>query len=311
MRLSRSRTTLAVTTGIIVLYRILTPAFAQNSDASVLHGHVTLADLPKGIEQRAAVGLSRDQIAQQLAAQPSIVLDNAVLEITAPPVGASRSLMLNRLELRNGSRIVTNGVNLEIDAVLIASESGGILAFEDKPREAAPVGQNGAGGLDGGTVVLDAQLNHNDLLHIELKGQRGQLGGRGVPGPQGAQGPRGESGADHLFDCAHGAGDGGAGSAGGAGGTGGQGGPGGAGGTLILRGALTSQRNQVEFLAPGGQGAKGGDGGPGGAGGPGGEGGSGTTYCRSGHGGPRGADGPVGEHGKDGLDGPKGRIAAD
>ena len=219
--------------------------------------------------------------------------------------------MLKRLEFLHGSRIVTNGVNLEIDAQLIVSDGGGILAFEKLPRAPAPMGQNGGAGLDAGTVVLDAELNHNDLLHVELNGQVGQPGGIGVQGPTGAQGPRGESGADHLFDCAHGAGDGGTGSPGGTGGSGGQGGPGGSGGKLILRGQIASQRSQIEFLAPGGKGGDGGNGGPGGPGGPGGQGGSGTTYCRSGHGGGSGPTGGDGRHGDPGAEGHPGKIFAE
>lgn len=54
-----------------------------------------------------------------LAQQPTIILDHATLEITAPTFGLNRSLMVKRLELLNGSQIITVGVNLETDAGLI------------------------------------------------------------------------------------------------------------------------------------------------------------------------------------------------
>jgi hypothetical protein len=292
-------------------YLLAFDARGQGSAPVTLKGHVTISDLPSGVEQRPAPGLTRAQIVEELSKKPIVVLDNAVLELTPPSAGSSRSLMLNRLELLHGSRIVTNGINLEIDAQSIVSDGGGIIAFVEQRREPAASGNNGAPGLNAGTIVLDTELNHNDLLNIELKGQNGQQGGVGLVGPIGAQGPRGEDGADHLFDCAHGAGNGGNGAKGGVGGTGGVGGPGGSGGKLILRGPITSQRSQIEFTTPGGRGGLGGDGGPGGPGGPPGGGGSGTTYCRGGHPGNPGQLGDKGQPGALGADGVPGAIFAE
>ena len=297
--------------GAILLMSIVLSAHAQQAPAAHLRGHITISELPQGVELRPPTGISRADLTAQLERQPAVILDGAVLEITAPAAGSSRSLMMKRLELLNNSRIVTNGTNLEIYAGTTVSQGGGILAFESATKGAAVAGQNGETGLDAGTVVIDTQLAQNNVLYVNLSGQSGEDGGPGVAGPPGAQGPRGENGADHIFDCAHGAGNGGAGSQGGAGGAGGNGGAGGAGGQLILRGQVAAQRSQVEFSAPGGNGGRGGPGGAGGVGGPGGPGGNKTTYCRSGNNGITGPKGNNGADGSPGVRGKDGRILAD
>ena len=273
---------------------------------------ITIADLPSGTERRTRPGLNADEVNALLMQQPMVILDHATLVITAPDLGSSRSLMFRSLELLHGSTIITNGISLEIDAGLITSDGGQIVAYSREPSAggAAPMGRNGIPGLNAGTLVIDSELNGNDLLHVNLSGQSGQGGGAGLKGPTGVAGPRGEDAADHLFDCAHGGGDGGSGAQGGRGGDGGSGGAGGAGGRLLLRGKLVQQRAQIDFVALGGAGGAGGDPGVGGDGGPGGSGGSGSTYCHGGHGGAIGVAGPMGSAGKPGPTGDPGSILA-
>jgi hypothetical protein len=275
-------------------------------------GNIAFSDLPSGLEKRPPPGSTPDQIDEILTKQPNLILDGATLDVTAPTAGLGRTLMINTLELRRGASIRIHGVNLEINARVIVSDGGKIEAFtpaDDLPNRASD-GQNGAAGLNAGTLVLDAALDRNDLLNISLSGQNGQQGGAGLQGPQGVPGPRGDNGADHLFDCARGGGNGGNGSQGGKGGTGGTGGRGGDGGKLILRGKIAAQRFQVTFSAPGGRGGVGGTPGPGGVGGAGGSGGSGTTYCRGGSAGAPGPRGPTGEPGSSGENGQEGAIFA-
>ena len=289
-------------------------AFAQAPQVFVFKTDITSKDLPAGIEKRLLPGASRDQVTALLSVQPAIVLDGATLSITTPTQGSSRSLAVSRLELKNGARIVMHGINLEIDALSIASDSGSIVSFDAPERKIAgeaALGSNGASGLNAGTLVLDGTLNANDVLRVDLSGQGGQDAGIGTTGPAGAMGPRGDNGADHLFDCAHGGGNGGRGSPGGKGGRGGVGGAGGDGGRLILRGAIAGQRAQVDFRAARGAGGASGKPGTGGPGGPGGPGGSGTTYCRGGSAGPQGAQGDFGDPGEKGTDGKDGAVTAD
>jgi hypothetical protein len=282
--------------------------------ASVFDKDLTFESLPPGIDMRILPGTSKAEVRAMLLRQPSIIIDGATLTITPPKVGSSRSIAVNSLELRRGAKIVTNGINLEINALQISSDDGQIVSFDESTRhvpDAAAPGNSGRSGLGAGTLVLNAALRGKDVLIVSLPGQDGQGGGTGLTGPGGAAGPRGDDAADHAFDCGHGGGNGGAGSPGGKGGTGGNGGGGGNGGRLILRGGLASQRAQVDFSAPGAKGGGVGGQGSGGPGGPGGEGGSGSKFCGGGHAGPRGADGPKGDFGNPGSDGQAGSISAD
>jgi hypothetical protein len=300
-----------LTCGMLIL---CSAALAQAPQVFVFKSDIASKDLPAGIEKRLAPGASRGEVAASLSGQPAIVLDGATLSITSPTQGSGRTLALSRLELKNGAKIVTHGINLEIVALAVASDSGAIIAFDGAekkiPGEAA-LGSNGTSGLSAGTVVIDGALNANDVLRVDLSGQSGQAGGIGTTGPAGAMGPRGDNGADHLFDCARGGGNGGPGSPGGKGGRGGAGGQGGDGGRLILRGAIAAQRAQVDLIARGGAGGAEGKPGIGGPGGPGGPGGNGTTYCRGGSAGPRGAQGEFGDPGDKGKEGKAGVITTD
>jgi hypothetical protein len=285
---------------------------ADSTSTAVYKKDLTIADLPRGVEQRVPPGASKEEFHNLLGRQPKIVIDGATLSITAPPQGSSRTLTLSRLELLHGAKIVTNGVNLEIDAELFVSDGGEIVSFYPNTNPTSvPQGANGASGFSAGTLVLDGTMNGNDILRISLIGQDGQAGGHGMTGSTGVSGTRGDNGADHLFDCAHGGGNGGNGAQGGKGGQGGAGGAGGNGGRLILRDGIASQRVQVDFSAEGGKGGKGGPPGNGGPGGPGGPGGSGTTYCRGGQPGSSGPVGPAGEFGPDGPFGQRGGTFTD
>jgi hypothetical protein len=289
--------------------------FAERSPGAegrqyVYSGHVRFQDLPAELEGLVPQEAKPGDVQELTSGRPDLVLDGAILEISPPDRGSTRSLLLGRLELRNQARIVIRNVNLEIVAESIKSEGGEFISF---PAEAkvppAPPGQNGESGLAAGALLLDSPLESGSLLHVLLPGAAGQDGGQGLPGPQGAAGPRGDNGADHLFDCAHGGGNGGPGSGGGPGGNGAQGGAGGQGGQLVLRGGIAAQRVQIDFAAPGGKGGAGGLPGPGGPGGLGGQGGSGSTYCRGGNAGPRGPQGFPGMPGLPGPDGSPGRIS--
>ncbi len=291
------------------------PSLAQSKTALLVYNkNVSFEDLPASIEKRDLPGTSEADLRKMLSLQPSITLDHATLTVTARRVGTGRTIAVKSLELRNGARIVTNGINLEIDALLISSDKGQILSFNGStkaPADPAAPGNKGRPGLSAGTVVLNGKLRGDEVLVVSLSGQDGQKGGRGITGTRGAHGPRGSNAADHVFRCASEAGDGGAGTAGGKGGTGGNGGSGGNGGRLVLRGDLASQRSQIEFTAPGGNGGGGGDRGNGGPGGLGGYGGSGSTYCRGGSVGPQGPTGPPGNLGTPGNNGQLGSVSAD
>ena len=296
---------------MFILLGLTQPVVADaTSESTRLTGDISISDLPKDAVKTLPENLTDAQLEQIRQGQPSVILDGATLRLPPPTVGRSWSIVLSRIELRNRSRIVTNGVNLRLSASAIRSEDGAITAFDNSEgtSPAAHPGENGVSGLPAGTVVLQGSMDPIGVLHVRLDGQPGQGGGAGLKGPTGREGSRGENGADHLFDCAHGGGDGGRGSDGGQGGPGGQGGAGGAGGKLVLRGAIAGQREQIEFSGRGGRGGAGGPPGPAGDGGPGGSGGNGTSWCRGGHGGPSGSPGQLGAPGTAGTNGEDGGV---
>jgi hypothetical protein len=270
---------------------------------------VSISDLPPETRERPPANLSDEQYASWLASRPTIVLDGSTLVIGKPGAPVPVIIRAKRIELRNGARIITNGSEVELDCLSIHSESGEILSFSDV-NAAAPAADGAAGqpGQGGGRVIIDSALERNDVLSINLPGQKGQDGGGGRAGGVGGGGARGDNAADHLFDCAHGGGNGGRGLPGLDGETGRPGGAGGSGGSLVLKGKIALQTSQIEFSAPGGTGGQGGRGGPGGPGGPGGQGGSGSTYCRGGGPGPVGPAGNFGQSGPSGENGKAGSI---
>jgi hypothetical protein len=297
----------------IILMLSATSATAQTGSNEpqriVVKRDASYEDLPQVVRRRPSPALSESDRQEFMSAQPQLILDGAVLDITPPQVGSTQTLSVSRLELRQGARLVTHGVNLEINSTLIASDASSmIIAFPARRGDfTAPLGTNGRSGLDGGTLILNGEIKRDDTLQVRLDGEPGQAGGPGLQGGGGAAGTRGDDGADHLFDCAHGGGNGGNGGKGGSGGQGARGGAGGSGGRLVLRGAAVEQRLQIVFSAHGGPGGAGGMGGLGGPGGPGGAGGHGSTYCRGGSG---GSNGPAGDPGQPGVQGENGREGA-
>jgi hypothetical protein len=234
----------------------------------------------------------------------SLKLDNSTLILD--PATKDTKLVFDRLDLTNGSRIITNGGSLTIQANELIPDGGSVISFTDK--EATPpkavAGRSGFDGMSGGRVLLE--VGHLDgHLTADLSGQSGGAGGDGLAGVPGGPGANGENAADSFITCRHGGSDGLSGLPGGSGGPGGPGGKGGDGGILLIHGGIVSQMNQISLTSDGGKGGLGGNGGPGGPGGVGGQGGSGSTFCGGGH---PGLSGPAGNSGPRGADGPPGSL---
>jgi hypothetical protein len=301
---------------IAVLPALLTHSVAQEAKFDQQENQwtsrvavLTLADLPTMSFQAPPVGVA---VGQWQKSQPAIVLDGSTLTIGQPGASLQVTLRLSALVLKNGARIVTNGSQLEIDALTFSSSGGQIVSFESHDPESAPAGPGlvGRSGNNGGRVLLDGEISGNDVLQIDLFGQNGQSGGAGRPGAAGPAGAAGNNAADHLFDCAHGGGRGYPGGTGQDGETGARGGRGGDGGMLTLKGRIAAQIGQINFSANEGTGGDGGPGGAGGLGGAGGSGGHGSTFCGGGPAGPAGASGRFGSHGPNGENGLRGRLIA-
>ena len=182
-------------------------------------------ELPLTVRRRPSPALSEKELRDFTSVLPSLVLDGVVLDITSPQVGSTQTLSVGRLELRQGARLVTHGVNLEINAALITSDaSSKIVAFPARRGDSvASPGSNGSSGFDAGTLIISGEIKQNDTLQVQLDGEPGQAGRVGLQGGGGAPGTRGDNAAGHLFDCAHGGGNGGDGGQGGIGGQGGRG----------------------------------------------------------------------------------------
>lgn len=213
------------------------------------------------------------------------------------------TLVARRLEIRNRSRIVTNGYRLLIRADEVFVDDGVILAF-DPPRKAkdgASAGQNGESGLSAGNIEIVAGLIRG-TLNVDLRGMDGGDGADGAPGTPGARGAPGPPGISGVFDCRAGGGGGAPGGEGGRGGRGGDGGKGGNGGNVVLNVKRIEGAGVVPLLG-GGVGGRPGSGGPGGPPGQGGEGGSGNGFCG---GGPPGLPGRPGQNGDQGVAGSPG-----
>ncbi len=273
----------------------------------------TFDDLPETARRRLPSSLGNDEYVNALRNAPTLTIDGTTISLIRNRGFQTYTITASRIEFAHGGRIETNGLDLVVQALEIASDGGEIISFSQGGANStsAPPGQAGMPGSGGGTVILDSSLNKNDILRVVLAGEDGQAGGSGLPGAPGAKGTRGDNGSDHLFDCSRGGGNGGQGSPGGPGGNGGNGGQGGNGGRLILKGRLAAQRAQIEFSAPGGHGGNGGGPGAFGQGGPGGDGGNGSTYCRGGGPGPNGPPGQPGQAGHSGAEGLAGQIFAD
>lgn len=246
---------------------------------------------------------------KELAKKGSLTLDANTF--TVGPIGGRISLTIavHTLTLIHGSRIVTNGNTLTIQAVRIVG-GGSIVSFlpETLTLASAPPGASGPSGHDGGTVFIDAIKGIDGNLEVDLSGQNGGDGGPGASGSAGPAGARGSDAVQGLLDCHSGGGDGSKGGMGSPGRPGGGGGNGGNGGELTLSKALAAQASQIHFKSRGGSPGLGGIGGPGGPGGPGGQGGSGSGMCSGGNPGPQGDPGPAGAFGAKGTPGNQGQI---
>jgi hypothetical protein len=291
----------------VLLTVLLHSAFGSAARAAeiVLRGPETrLSDFPLEVLQRAPSDLDEAQYTEWLRERPALILDGTIVRLGRPGAAVSLSMQVSRLELRN-STIVTNGGEFQVSAISIVSDNGAIKAFDNAspaPIETRP-GVPGQNGFGGGRVILSGALSNTSRLSVLLDGQDGGRGGQGRRGQTGGSGPPGDHAADHLFDCAHGGGPGGRGLQGQRGEQGAQGGRGGDGGTLVLRGRIALQIEQITVSYRAGAPGAGGPGGEGGDGGPGGPGGGGSTYCR---GGPAGPSGPPGDFGPPGSPGPQG-----
>lgn len=270
--------------------------------------------LPKETVQLIPIEVTTDQFKARLKAGGTIVFDGNefVLDPPDPTKKSTAFIAVDRLELKNGAKIITNGNRLVVLANTIASDNGQIVSFKDAEGTAragavassAPgsAGNPGSPGLSGGVVSLHVVQGVEGQLKVVL---RGQFGGAGSAGKDGAQGPGGGKGADAQDGpggwltpgwCKSGGQPGGAGGKGYAGGAGGPGGPGGEGGyfELVNVGASPTPAAAYRFEAPGGKAGPHGQPGEGGPGGPGGGGGNGSTWCG---GGPPGPPGPQGDRG--------------
>jgi hypothetical protein len=264
---------------------------------------VQLSDLPQELLNPVQSD-SAAELTAQLKQRGSLTLNGSTL--TLGPVGAGRTVTIacRTLRLMNGARIITNGNHLVLVALNARfGDNAGISSFSQEGVKAAPA----ANGVGGGKVRINVLQSFSGSLRVSLPGQNGGDGAGGSQGSPGRQGDRGPNAVKGFVDCHSGGGDGGTGRPGDKGGTGGVGGNGGDGGELVLEAVATTNRNLVDFDAPGGRGGLAGSGGPGGPGGPGGEGGSGDGPCSGGHGGATGPLGPPADPGIAGSNGQSGK----
>ena len=275
-------------------------------------GRFNVSSLPTTFWTPLPPGRDSSSTRAGLERRPKMVLDGTTLVFDTPSESRAGGLYASNIEFRNGSRIVTNGGQVELTSGLIQG-SGEIISFEPgsitKPASPPGVpgvpGVPGAPGGSGGSVTIASGLAPTSALHILLPGQNGGAGGMGLNGSPGRAGARGSDGSDQLFGCGHSGSNGQSGEQGSIGAPGMPGGKGGDGGTLVLKDLISRQENQISLEALGGQG---GAPGAGGIGGPGGQGGSGTVYCgggRAGASGPQGLPGLAGVPGGSGSPGRK------
>jgi len=252
---------------------------------------------------------SRDLLVT-LKANGTLEVDGVVLTM-APPKQATREpifLLVDRLVLKKGACIVTNGNPLVIFTNWIDSEDGCIRSFLDKDAKGAPgtTGMPGEPGLNGGLVSIHVIHEIIGILHADLRGQDGgDGGGSNLTGAAGMNGLKGNAPSSGVFGCNQAGGNGTPGASGSIGGTGGDGGTGGSGGVLELFnvGPAPLPSTLFTFQAKAGVGGNPGAGGPGGPGGQGGPGGDGGGFCNGGQPGQAGAQGPAGPTGHAGASG--------
>ncbi|TAY34677.1 hypothetical protein ELH93_19545 [Rhizobium leguminosarum] len=268
--------------------------------------------LPGEARLAVPVDITTDQFKARLKEGGNIVLDGneTIVGQIVPGSKSVAFLVLDKLELKNGAKIITNGNFLAIFVNKLVSEDGQIVSFRDDSAKAGPggagqtpseAGKPGSPGAGGGVVSIHVIDNIEGRLKVDLRGQDGGNGGVGAAGSKGATGSRGGDAADGPLgwaggSCDHSGGNGAQGALGYPGGSGGSGGPGGDGGyfELINIGAAPLPTAGFDFSANGGKPGANGAGGPGGPGGNGGDGGHGSAYCGGGHGGPTGPQGNPG-----------------
>lgn len=225
----------------------------------------------------------------------------------------------NKLLLKGGTKIVTNGYNLAINSKRIEVE-GGVQIVSFLPRE-IPIGRVGR---SAGEVKIQAEKISGSALTIANFGEDGGMGAKGSTGQQGPTGMTGDQKHWQNLEGCKGGEDGRQGGQGGIGAQGQQGANGGNGGDVIVNvksgltdGVLSlidvvSKRNDRNGAviacngSCGGLGGLGGLGGDGGPGGRGGEGAPGNAECggtNAGPGGPTGQPGTQGTMGSRGADG--------
>jgi hypothetical protein len=126
------------------------------------------------------------------AVRPENLKDMEIKEPTT--LSSSEYLIVNRLIFARGGRLITNGLDLRIEANEIISDEGVIEPFG--LDNAAPPGQ---AGLSGGNISVKSKSGRGALF---IYG-RGQNGGAGVNGLPGVVGKPGQDGKGGLTTCKH------------------------------------------------------------------------------------------------------------
>ena len=254
-------------------------------------------------------------------------LDNSVWKIGDPDFQSNGLVFaaLDLLELKNRSKIITNGNILILFVNTLKSEDGEIISFEETGKVAkagangispGEAGMPGIHGDGGGLVSIHVIEKIEGIVHVNLIGQNGGKGGDGTSGNRGFIGSRGADSATAiggfppLPKCVRDATPGSKGGTGYPGGHGGDGGAGGSGGIFELYniGDQPVSDASYTFEALAGEGGVAGIGGSGGPGGDGGPGGSGSLLCHGANGGPAGDHGLKGDDGNNGVSSSEGHI---
>lgn len=278
--------------------------------------------LPDEVKAAIDRDVSQHDFSLRLRAGGTLTLNGSDLVIGEPSYEKSTFAFLafDKLDLKNGAKIITNGNTVAIFVNKLHSENCSIVSFGANDQRAksgasgvaaGESGHPGAPGDSGGVVAIHVIEELRGILNVNLSGQGGGHGGNGVKGATGAEGPRGGDAADSNWPfpgCKHSGSDGGRGYTGWPGGHGGDAGHGGHGGQFFLYNVGNSPipRASYSFAAPAGTPGNPGIGGAGGDGGRGGPGGHGSTYCDGGSRGPNGYQGVEGDYGAQGVAGATG-----
>lgn len=290
---------------------------------------VTLSNdlVPVEVLARVSADINEDDFKLRLRSGGTMRLDNSIWKLGEPNFQANGLVFaaLDVLELRNNSKIVTNGNTLVLFVNKFISEDGQIISFEDDFLKAkagtdgqatGEAGRPGMPGDNAGLVSIHIIDELDGIVHVNLRGQNGGNGGNGVVG---AKGFTGSPGADSVTvrigglipipRCEREATSGSKGGTGQPGGHGGDGGVGGSGGIFQLFNLGTAPISDARyaFTAAAGQGGNGGTGANGGPGGDGGPGGRGSESCHGANGGPVGDQGQKGDDGNAGLNAAEGQ----